>query len=187
MATASGPSNSPAMRVISRLKPPAGPVSFQCRRSEDRSLSAPRRRSPRRSPPASRARVTSTLPRASSCGCAASAAVCAATVCTLSSACSSPRPAARRRHLSGPSSMIVVGLSPEPAMAPASREANVPLAPPSTASSRRSRLGTKPRASSSSRSRRCLSALRSGSRRNAQRSIGGIAMVVTTAIVTMSV
>ena len=72
-------------------------------------------------------------------------------------------------------------------MTPASREANAPLAPPSTASSRRSRLGTKPRASSSSRSSRWRSALRSGSRRNAQRNIGGIAMVVTTAIATISV
>jgi hypothetical protein len=67
-------------------------------------------------------------------------------------------------------------------MAPARREASAPLALPSTASSKRSKLGTKPRASSSSRSSLYLSASRNGSRRSAQRSIGGIAMVVTTAM-----
>ena len=82
---------------------------------------------------------------------------------------------------------MVVGLPPEPAMTPARRDANLPLALSSAASSRRSRLVTKPLASSSSRSRRSRSFLRIGSRLSAQRSIGGIAMVVTTAMVTIMV
>ena len=82
---------------------------------------------------------------------------------------------------------MVVGLPPEPAMTPASRDANLPLALSSAASSSRSRLVTKPLASSSSRSSRMRSFLRIGSRLSAQRSIGGIAMVVMTAMVTIIV
>ena len=51
----------------------------------------------------------------------------------------------------------------------------------------RSRLGTKFFSSSASRSRRCFSSLRIGSRASAQRNVGGIAMVVITAIATIIV
>ena len=131
--------------------------------------------------------VTSTLPRVSSSGSAASVTVPAAALRTCSLACSSLRRTVSAGQRCGASSMIVVGLSPEPAITPASREANLPWALPSTTSSRRSRFGTKPRASSSSRSSRSRSAWRSGSRRSAQRSIGGIAMVVIIAMATISV
>ena len=67
------------------------------------------------------------------------------------------------------------------------REANWPLALSSTASSSRSSFGTKPRASISSRSSRCFSSLRIGRRASAQRSVGGMAMVVITAMVTIMV
>ena len=70
---------------------------------------------------------------------------------------------------------------------PASREANLPFGLSSAASSRRSRFATKPLASNSSRSSRSFSALRIGTRASAQRSIGGIAMVVTTAMATIIV
>ena len=67
------------------------------------------------------------------------------------------------------------------------REANRPFALSSTASKRRSSFGTKPRCSISSRSSRCFSSLRIGMRASAQRSIGGMAMVVITAMVTIMV
>ena len=64
-------------------------------------------------------------------------------------------------------------------------EANLALALSSTASSSRSRLATKPFSSNSSRSSRSFSSLLSGSRASAARSIGGIAIVVRIAMVTI--
>jgi hypothetical protein len=81
----------------------------------------------------------------------------------------------------------VVGKPRGPAISPASRAANLPFALSSTAISRRSRLGTNSFASSSSRSSRSFSALAIGTRARAQRSIGGIAMVVATAMATIMV
>ncbi len=90
--------------------------------------------------------------------------------------------------LSGTSSAsTVVGVPRGPAMTPASRAANRPFARSSTASSRRSRFDTKSFDSNSSRSRRSFSSLLIGTRDKPQRSIGGIAMVVTNAIATIIV
>src|SRR6476646_9272339 len=74
-----------------------------------------------------------------------------------------------------------------PAKSPARDATKLPFGLSSTATSRRSRLETKPRASNSSRSSRSFSALRIGTRDKAQRSIGGIAMVVATAMATIIV
>ena len=75
----------------------------------------------------------------------------------------------------------------EPAIKPARRDAKRPLALPSTASRMRSRFGTKAFFSYSSRSSRAFSSRRNGSRASAQRSVGGIAMVVINAIATIIV
>ena len=83
--------------------------------------------------------------------------------------------------------MTVVGMASVPASKPAMREANLPLALSSTASRSRSSFGTKPLASISSRSSRCFSSLRIGSRAKAQRSVGGMAVVVITAMATIMV
>ncbi len=72
-------------------------------------------------------------------------------------------------------------------MTPVMLAANLPFALSSFASNSRSRLVTNPLASSSSRSSRSFSSLRIGSRLSAQRSIGGIAMVVITAMATIRV
>ena len=125
--------------------------------------------------------MTSTLPGFSSSGCASSVVAASA---AFSTCCfENRRPILRRRSRfsaplwlrifpsscraspprppSRPSlrSRIVVGLPPEPAMAPTSRAANLPLALSSAASRRRSRLVTKPLASSASRSSRSRSSL----------------------------
>ena len=83
--------------------------------------------------------------------------------------------------------ITVVGMALAPATMPPMRVANWPLALSSMASSRRSSLGTKPFASISSRSSRCFSSLRIGTRANAQRRVGGIAMVVMIAMATIMV
>ena len=84
-----------------------------------------------------------------------------------------------------PTCSTVIGRPRVPASRPAMWAAKLPLALSSTASSRRSRLATKPFGSNSSRSSRAFSSLPSGSRASAQRSIGGIAMVVITAMATI--
>ena len=83
--------------------------------------------------------------------------------------------------------MIVVGIERVPAIMPATREPNWPFGLSSTATSRRSSFGTKPLASISSRSSRSFSSLRIGSRDSAQRKVGGMASVVSTAIATIIV
>ena len=75
--------------------------------------------------------------------------------------------------------ITVVGIERVPAIMPATREPNWPLALSSTATSRRSSFDTKPLASISSRSSRSFSSLRIGSRASAQRKVGGIASVVS--------
>ena len=85
------------------------------------------------------------------------------------------------------SDSTVVGVPRRPAIKPASRAANLPFGLSSTATSRRSSLVTKPLLLELL----ALEPLRSssviGSRASAQRSIGGIAMVVTTAMATIMV
>jgi hypothetical protein len=66
-------------------------------------------------------------------------------------------------------------------------DANLPLALSSAAISRRSILATNPRASNSSRSRRFFSSAPSGRRASAQRKVGGMAVVVITAMATITV
>ena len=83
--------------------------------------------------------------------------------------------------------MTVVGIERVPAIKPATREPNWPLALSSTATSRRSSFDTKPLASISSRSSRSFSSLRIGSRASAQRKVGGMASVVRIAMVTIIV
>ena len=80
-----------------------------------------------------------------------------------------------------------MGIRRAPARSPTSREANCPLGLASTATRSRSIFDTKPRASNSSRSSRAASSGLIGSRPSAQRSMGGIDIVVTTAMVTMVV
>ena len=72
-----------------------------------------------------------------------------------------------------------------PASRPATCAANFALALSSTASSSRSRFATNPFSSISSFSSRAFSSLPSGSRFSAARSIGGIAIVVRIAMVTI--
>ena len=81
----------------------------------------------------------------------------------------------------------VVGMPCVPASMPATREANLPFGLSSTAINRRSRFDTKPFSSCSSRSSRCFSSLRIGMRDSAQRSVGGMAMVVMIAMATIMV
>ena len=83
--------------------------------------------------------------------------------------------------------MTVVGIERVPAIMPATREPNWPLGLSSTATSRRSSCDTKPLACISSRSSRSFSSLRIGRRPSAQRRVGGIASVVTIAMVTIIV
>ena len=72
-------------------------------------------------------------------------------------------------------------------MRPASRAANVPFILSSTATKSRSSCGTNPKLSTSSFSRRAFSAADSGTRFRVKRSVGGMIMVVITAMVTISV
>ena len=85
------------------------------------------------------------------------------------------------------SDSTVVGVPRRPAMKPASWAANLPFGLSSAATSRRSILETKPFFSNSSRSSRSRSSSVIGTRASAQRSIGGIAMVVTNAMATIMV
>src|SRR6516164_9296345 len=82
---------------------------------------------------------------------------------------------------------IVVVIPRDPAINPARCKASFPLGLLSTATRRRSTLVMNPFASNASRARRALSSSCTGSLDSAQRSIGGIANVVTTAIVTIIV
>src|SRR6516225_5924295 len=81
----------------------------------------------------------------------------------------------------------VTGMPRGPASKPARRDAKRPLGLSSTASRSRSSFATKPLASMSSRSSRSFSDLLIGTRGRLQRSIGGMAIVVTTAMVTIIV
>src|SRR6516164_118421 len=146
--------------------------------------------------------MTSTFPGFSSSGSGSSEVVAAA---ARLSACSERFPsdlastAGRRSVAAAPlafpesffalaaRSRMVVGLPAEPATIPASCAANLPLALSSAATSSLSRLVTNPFASSSSRLSRRRSFLRNGRRLSAQRSMLGIAVVVTIAMVTIRV
>src|SRR5438270_758603 len=74
-------------------------------------------------------------------------------------------------------SRTVTGIPRAPASRPARRDAKRPFAPPSTASRMRSRFGMNALRSYSSRSMRAFSSRRIGSRRSAQRKVGGIAVL----------
>jgi hypothetical protein len=86
-----------------------------------------------------------------------------------------------------PRPRTVTGMPRDAASSPARRAANRLLGLPSTATSRRSRLVTKPFASKASRSSRARSSSRSGRRPSAHRSVGGITIVVRTAMATIIV
>ena len=81
----------------------------------------------------------------------------------------------------------MVGRPRGPASRPARRDAKRPFGLSLTMRSRRSILATKPLASKASRSSLSFSPGRSGTRDNAQRNVGGMAEVVSTAIVTIIV
>ena len=84
-------------------------------------------------------------------------------------------------------SMIVVNTCWRAANIPASDAASRPFALSSTQTSARSIWGTLSLSSASSFSSRFASSSRSGTRASTQRSVGGMTMVVTTAMATIMV